>query len=183
MKNLINKTIESVAQLQGANVMLTFDDGSKAIVKVVALPEDLAEEEAPTAKPGKGKDAKSEPAKPGKGNKVKMTFEKLEDMDRDELEELVDSEDLDIKLKDYKNDDDGLRKAIAEELEIEIPKDEGGEEDLTWDDLKKMDVDELTELIQDEKLDVDEDDFEDDEEGLRKAIAKEMEIEIPKKKK
>ncbi len=55
-------------------------------------------------------------------------------------------------------------------------------DDLTWEDLKGMDEDELTDLIDEEKLDTDVDDYDDDLPGLRKAIAKEMGIEIPKKK-
>lgn len=189
MKTLLNKTIIAITALQGMNQLITLDDGSQVIVKVIALPEDL--ENLGTSKEEKSAPAKSEKPAPAKseGKSKKMTFTDLEDMDREELEDLVDDKDLDIKLKDFKNDDDGLRKAIAEELDIEIPDDDTEEEEeeeeeeedkLDWDDLEKMDRDEMEDLIDDEKLDVDADDFKKDKD-LRLAIAKEMGIKPPKK--
>lgn len=63
---------------------------------------------------------------------------------------------------------------------------EGEGEEYSWDDLKDMDYDELSELVDDEELeDIDVEDYDegdDDEvEKLRVAIAKELDIEVPKK--
>ena len=46
----------------------------------------------------------------------------------------------------------------------------------------EMDFDDLEDLVDDEDLEVDVDDYEDDEEGLRKAIAKKLGITLPKSK-
>lgn len=73
-----------------------------------------------------------------------------------------------------------LAEAIADEKEEE----EG--EEYNWDDLKDMDYDELSELVDDEELeDIDVEDYDEDDddevEKLRVAIAKELDIEVPKK--
>ena len=44
-----------------------------------------------------------------------------------------------------------------------------------------MDFDDLEDVVDDYELDVDVDDFEDDEDGLRKAIAKALGIKLPAK--
>lgn len=76
------------------------------------------------------------------------------------------------------DDDDEKPKAKKEAAKKPEPEPES----LNWEDLKGMDEDELKDLIDDESLDTDPDDYDDDLPGLRKAIAKEMEIDIPKKK-
>jgi hypothetical protein len=52
---------------------------------------------------------------------------------------------------------------------------------LTWADLKDMEGPELAEVVETYSLDIDLADYDEDEKGLRIAIAEEMEIEIPKK--
>lgn len=64
--------------------------------------------------------------------------------------------------------------------------DDEDEDEYTWDDIKDMDYDELSELVDDEELeDIDVEDYDEDDEDevekLRVAIAKELDIEVPKK--
>lgn len=78
-----------------------------------------------------------------------------------------------------------LAEAIADEDDEEEEEEEEGEE-YNWDDLKDMDYDELSELVDDEELeDIDVEDYDEDDddevEKLRVAIAKELDIEVPKK--
>lgn len=77
-----------------------------------------------------------------------------------------------------------LAEAIADEDDDEEEEEEG--EEYNWDDLKDMDYDELSELVDDEELeDIDVEDYDEDDddevEKLRVAIAKELDIEVPKK--
>lgn len=57
-----------------------------------------------------------------KEKEVKLSWDELSEMGPRRLKRLVEEKDLDIKLKKYEDDEDGLREAIAEELEIKIPK-------------------------------------------------------------
>lgn len=80
-----------------------------------------------------------------------------------------------------------LAEAIADEDDDEEEEEEEEEgEEYNWDDLKDMDYDELSELVDDEELeDIDVEDYDEDDddevEKLRVAIAKELDIEVPKK--
>lgn len=83
-----------------------------------------------------------------------------------------------------------LAEAIADEDDDEEedkkPAKKGEGEEYSWDDLKDMDYDELSELVDDEELeDIDVEDYDEDDddevEKLRVAIAKELDIEVPKK--
>lgn len=190
MKQLIGKSIEAVEVLESGVVKITLDEGT-LLANIIALPSELGEAEEEKAPAKKEAKAPAKPAKEEKAKPKKKTWQDLVDMEEDELKELIDEDEIDVDADDFEDDEDGLREAIAEELEIEIPKkapakgkkEEKEEEDekLAWSDLVEMDRDEMEELIDDEELDVDADDFEDDDEGLRKAIAKEMKIEVPKK--
>ena len=102
-------------------------------------------------------------------NPIKLTAEQVssffgsDDSDEDEEED----EDSD---EDEEEDDD--------EDEEE---DSDSEEELTGEDLADMDFEELEDVCDDHELETDPDDFdEDDVEKLRKAIAKEMGISLPK---
>ena len=56
------------------------------------------------------------------------------------------------------------------------------EEELTGEQLNEMDFEELEDICEDKSLDTDPDDYDEDEvEKLRKAIAKELGINLPKK--
>lgn len=132
-----DKTIKKELDLGNDYSLLIFDDGSVQIVKRVAeLTEDMLDE-FKEALEGEEKSSKKDKAdeKPAK------------------------------KGKDDKEKDD-----------------EPEPDSYTWQDLKEMDEDELIALIKENSLDTDPDDFEDNEAGLRKAIAKEIGVEVPKKK-
>lgn len=91
----------------------------------------------------------------------------------------LDLEKLAEAIADDEDDDE-------EEEEKEEEKEEEEGEEYNWDDLKDMDYDELSELVDDEELeDIDVEDYDEDDddevEKLRVAIAKELDIEVPKK--
>jgi hypothetical protein len=210
MKNaeLKGLTIQSVTEENGY-CQLTMSNGAIVIGKIAAILLDAVGTTAPEkpvaakAEPKKV-EKKEEPKKVEKKAPKKPTLEDLEDMDAEELADVIEEHDLDIDPKDYKKDLEGLLGAVAEEFGYEIeddddddapaakgkpaakaaPKkdeDDDDDEDLSWEDIKSMDEDDLAELIDDEELAVDPDDFEDDIKGLRTAVAKALKISIPKK--
>lgn len=136
---LIGLKVSDVQDLNLGNFCITLDDGTKIVSSIIipagakATEDDEDEDEKPAAK-------------------------KAAPVEEDE-------------------DEEPAPKKAAGKKKPEPEKDE-----LTWEDLKGMDEDELTDYIEEEGLDTDPDDFEDDLPGLRKAIAKEQGIEIPKKK-
>lgn len=143
---LIGLKVSDVQDLNLGNFCLTLEDGTKVVTSIIIpasakVADDDDEDEAPAPK-------KAAPAPAKKAAPV-------EDDD----------------------DEDETPKKAAGKKKPEPEKDE-----LTWEDLKGMDEDELTDYIEEGGLDTDPDDFEDDLPGLRKAIAKEQGIEIPKKK-
>ena len=98
-----------------------------------------------------------------------------DDEDDDEDEEEDEEEDSDEEDDDEDSDED--------DDEDEEEEDDSDEE-LTGEDLADMDFEELEDVCDDHELETDPDDFdEDDVEKLRKAIAKEMGISLPKAKK
>lgn len=120
----------------------------------------------------------------------KVLLQKV-DIDLSEVAEAMgDEEDEDEKKPAKKADKKEEKKpakgkAKEEEDEEDDPEDDE-ETDLTWDDLKDMDYEELSEVVDDEELeDIDVEDYDEDEEDevekLRVAIAKELDIEVPKK--
>jgi hypothetical protein len=193
------KKIEKVLELGEGNVLLKMDDDTYVSAKIIdpEIPADVVAEffeaGAPKEKPVKEKKTKKEPEEETADDE--LTYAELQDMERKALKKLIKEKDLLTDPDDFEDDDDGLRKAIAEELDIEVPEDtaEGDsdpdtdDDDYTWDDLKEMDFDDLSELCKESDLDTDPDDFEegdeDSEEKFRRAIAKECGIEIPEKKK
>ena len=96
----------------------------------------------------------------------------------------LDLEKLAEAIADYEDDDKEETKKPAKKEEPEDDDEEG--EEYNWDDLKDMDYDELSELVDDGELeDIDVEDYDEDDddevEKLRVAIAKELDIEVPKK--
>ena len=72
----------------------------------------------------------------------------------------------------------------SDEDEDDSDEDEEEDEPLTGEALAKMDFEELEDVCDDKDLDTDPDDFdEEDVEKLRKAVAKELGITLPKKSK
>lgn len=141
-----------ILKVVGNSLLVAEEDGSKALyTKVDVDVEELAEAVAD------GEDDEEEEEKPAKAEKkapAKGGKKKEDDEEEDEGDDDNDDEDEDEKL--------------------------------TWDEIKDMDYDELAEVIDDEELDIDAEDYDEDEdeevEKLRKDVAKELGIEIPKKK-
>ena len=194
------KTIKSTLDMGQGYTLLGFDDDTAALVHVIEpeLSMDELKEFVGEAAPKKGKDEKpakeeekSSKEKPSKKEEVKeddsLDWEGLEKLDHDELTELCKENDLKTDPDDFEDEEDDLlkfRTAIAEECGIDVPE-STSDDDYTWDDLKAMDWDELKDVIEEEDLKTDIDDFDEDtdEDKLRRAIAKELDIEAPVKKK
>ena len=87
--------------------------------------------------------------------------------------------------------DDGSIQIIAKPIDLtkeEVSslfgssEEEEEEEELTGEQLNEMDFEELEDVCEDKSLDTDPDDYDEDEvEKLRKAVAKELGITLPKK--
>ena len=100
-------------------------------------------------------------------------FGSEEDEDEEEEEDEDDSEEDEEDEEDEDEDDSDEDEEDEEEEE----------EELTGEALAEMDFEELEDVCDDKDLDTDPDDFdEEDIEKLRKAIAKELGIELPAKK-
>lgn len=91
----------------------------------------------------------------------------------EEAEDLFGSESDDEEEEEEESDDDDDDDSEEEEEE----------EELTGEELAEMDFEELEDVCDDKDLETDPDDYdEDDVEKLRKAIAKELGLELPAKK-
>jgi hypothetical protein len=88
--------------------------------------------------------------------------------------------------------DDGSIQIIAKPIDLtkeevsslfgSSEEEEEEEEELTGEQLNEMDFEELEDICEDKSLDTDPDDYDEDEvEKLRKAVAKELGINLPKK--
>ena len=195
----------------GDNIILAkFDDDSVACLKVISsdIPEDEVNEffatanKAPAEKTEKTKksEAKEESEKEPEAEEAEgYTWADLEAMTFKELSTLCKDNDLDTDPEDYAKDElEEFMKEVADEIGVKPPKKkkadkeeeeeekepeaEAKDDEYTWDDLKKMDIDELGELCDEGDLDTDPEDYEAGEETeFRKAIAKEMGLTIPKK--
>lgn len=105
-----------------------------------------------------------------------------EDEDEDEEDDDSDDDDDDSDEEDEDSDDEDEDEEDDEDDEDEDEDDEDAE--LTPDALAEMDFEELEDVCDDKDLDTDPDDFdEEDVEKLRKAVAKELGITLPKKSK
>lgn len=139
-------------------VVITYEDGS---VKIIPAPIMLTKEQAEEIFGSEDEEDEEE------------EDEEDEDDDSDDDEEDEDDEDSDDEDEDEEDDEDD---------EDEDEDDE--EEELTPEALAEMDFEELEDVCDDKDLDTDPDDFdEDDVEKLRKAVAKELGITLPKKSK
>ena len=109
--------------------------------------------------------------------------EDSDDEDEDEEDEDSDEDDEDSDEEDEDDDED------EDEEDEDSDEDEDGEEDededdeVTPEDLAGMDFEALEDLCDDKELETDPDEFdEEDVEKLRKAVAKELGITLPKAK-
>ena len=205
------KTITKVLELENGYVALMLDDEEVAIVKVVTpdlsleeLNEFLGESKPPKKekeeKTKKVKEPEPEDEEPEEEEpeEEEYSWADFEGMNLKALTKLCDEYDLGVDPDDYEKDEiDDLRIAVAKGFGIEPPEEEEEEDEedddeededptddeYTWDDLAEMDYEELGDLVDEEKLDTDPDDYtEEEEDKLRRAIAKELGIEPPKPK-
>lgn len=100
--------------------------------------------------------------------------------DKDEDDEDEDSDEDDEDSDELKDEDDESEDGEEDEDEDE---DEDDEDEVTPEDLAGMDFEALEDLCDDKELETDPDEFdEEDVEKLRKAVAKELGITLPKAK-
>jgi hypothetical protein len=91
---------------------------------------------------------------------VDIAYDDLVEMDLDELKELIEEYELDVRVT-KRSKVATVRDAVAEELELEPDEepedddDEGEQADLTYEDLEGMDKAELISIIEDEELEDD----------------------------
>ena len=96
------------------NIIITFDDGS---IQIIPAPIDLTAEEAESIFGEEETEEEEETPE--------LTGEDLANMDFEELEDVCDDQDLDTDPDDFDEEEvEKLRKAIAKELGIELPKKE-----------------------------------------------------------
>ncbi len=111
--------------------------------------------------------------------------EDSEDEEEDEDEDESDDEDSDEDSDEDESDDEDSDEDSDEDDEDEDEEDEDEDEDdgVTPEDLAGMDFEALEDLCDDKELETDPDEFdEEDVEKLRKAVAKELGITLPKAK-
>lgn len=105
-----------------------------------------------------------------------------EDSDEDSDDEDEDEDEDDESEDDEDSDDDEGEDSDDDEDEDE-DEDEEDDDEVTPDDLAGMDFEALEDLCDDKELETDPDEFdEEDVEKLRKAVAKELNITLPKAK-
>lgn len=186
------KTITKVLELESGYQALLLDGEEVAIVKVVTP--DLSIKELQDFLGATKEDAPDETPKENESDpdEDEYTWDDILKMNRKDLIKFIKENDLDTDPDDFEKDElDEFRKEVAEEIDIEVPEDEEETEEepdkddkYTYKDLQELDYDELEELVEEQKLEVDPDDFEEEEEEkFRRAIAKELKIDVPKKKK
>ena len=146
----------SRTEINGA-IIIKYEDGS---VKIIPAPIMLSAEEAEDLFGSESDDEEEEEEE-----------ESDDDDDDSEEEEEEESDDDDEEDDDDDDDDD------------DDSEEEEEEEELTGEELAEMDFEELEDVCDDKDLETDPDDYdEDDIEKLRKAIAKELGLELPAKK-
>lgn len=139
--------------LSNGVILIKYDDGSYALLTPISA------EDAEEIFGGESEDSDDED-------------EDDEDEDSDEDDEDSDEEDEDDESEDGEEDED--------EDEDE---DEEEDDEVTPEDLAGMDFEALEDLCDDKELETDPDEFdEEDVEKLRKAVAKELGITLPKAK-
>lgn len=160
MAKKTNKKAEELKEVSRKEIngiiVITYEDGS---VKILPAPIVLTKEQAEEIFGSEDEDDEEED---------EDSDEEDDDDDDEEDEEDEDSDDEDEDEEDDEDDED----------------EDDEEEELTPEALAEMDFEELEDVCDDKDLDTDPDDFdEDDVEKLRKAVAKELGITLPKKSK
>lgn len=115
--------------------------------------------------------------------------EDSDDEDEDEEDEDSDEDDEDSDEEEKDDDDESDEDEDSDDEDEDEDEDEDGDEDededdeVTPEDLAGMDFEALEDLCDDKELETDPDEFdEEDVEKLRKAVAKELGITLPKAK-
>lgn len=141
--------------LSNGVILIKYDDGSYALLTPISA------EDAEEIFGGESEDSDDE--------------DEEDDEEEDESDDEDSDEDEDDEDSDDEEDEDG-----DEEDEDE---DEEDDDEVTPDDLAGMDFEALEDLCDDKELETDPDEFdEEDVEKLRKAVAKELGITLPKAK-
>jgi segregation and condensation protein B len=149
--------------LSNGVILIKYDDGSYALLTPISA------DDAEDIFGGEAEDSEDED----------------DDEDEDESDDEDSDEDEDEEDSDDESDEDGDEEdGDEDEDEEEDDEDEDEEEDgVTPEDLAGMDFEALEDLCDDKELETDPDEFdEEDVEKLRKAIAKELGITLPKAK-
>lgn len=103
--------------------------------------------------------------------------------DEDEDDESEDDEDEDEEDEDSDEDDEDSDEEDKDDESEDDEEDEDEDDEVTPEDLAGMDFEALEDLCDDKELETDPDEFdEEDVEKLRKAVAKELGITLPKAK-
>jgi flagellar biosynthesis component FlhA len=110
------KKITNSVKLDNGYVALTFDDDTCAIVKVIH------ESDTAVLVEGLGGNAEESDDEEEEEEEEELTVEALLAMDEEELTDLIDSQELDVDADDFEDDVEGMRKAIAKEVGLELPK-------------------------------------------------------------
>ena len=147
--------------LSNGVILIKYDDGSYAFLTSISA------EDAEEIFGGESEDSDDED-------------EDEEDEDSDEDDEDSDEEDEDDESEDDEEDEDEEDEDDESEDDEE---DEDEDDEVTPEDLAGMDFEALEDLCDDKELETDPDEFdEEDVEKLRKAVAKELGITLPKAK-
>lgn len=142
--------------LSNGVILIKYDDGSYALLTPISA------EDAEDVFGGEAEESEDEDEDEEEGDDDDSDDEDEDDSDDDEED---DSEDLD---KDEDDSDD---------------EESDDEDEVTPEDLAEMDFEALEDLCDDKELETDPDEFdEEDVEKLRKAVAKELGIALPKAK-
>lgn len=109
--------------------------------------------------------------------------EDSDDEDEDEEDEDSDEDDEDSDEEDSDEDDEDSNEEDEDDESEDDEGDEDEDDEVTPEDLAGMDFEALEDLCDDKELETDPDEFdEEDVEKLRKAVAKELGITLPKAK-
>jgi hypothetical protein len=140
--------------LSNGVILIKYDDGSYALLTPIS----------------------AEDAEDVFGGEAEESEDEAEESE-DEDEEEDDDDDSDDEDEDEEEDDDDDSDDEDEDEE------EGDDDEVTPEDLAEMDFEALEDLCDDKELETDPDEFdEEDVEKLRKAVAKELGIALPKAK-
>ena len=144
--------------LSNGVILIKYDDGSYAFLTPISA------EDAEEIFGGESEDSDDE-------------NEDEEDEDSDEDDEDSDEEDEDDESEDDEGDED------SDEDDEDSDEEDEDDDEVTPEDLAGMDFEALEDLCDDKELETDPDEFdEEDVEKLRKAVAKELGITLPKAK-